>query len=40
MAGGAPRRRYYRLTRDGERALAAGREDWLRFKTAADAVLG
>jgi DNA-binding PadR family transcriptional regulator len=38
--GGAPRRRYYRLTEQGERALAAGREDWLRFKSAADAVLG
>jgi DNA-binding PadR family transcriptional regulator len=40
MAGGAPRRRYYRLTQEGERALATGREDWLRFKSAADAVLG
>ena len=35
-----PRRRYYRLTPSGERALADGRTDWLRFKTAADAVLG
>ena len=40
VVGGAPRRRYYRLTEQGERALAAGREDWLRFKSAADAVLG
>jgi DNA-binding PadR family transcriptional regulator len=40
MAGGAPRRRYYRLTQQGEKALALGREDWLRFKSAADAVLG
>jgi DNA-binding PadR family transcriptional regulator len=37
---GAPRRRYYRLTVDGERSLASGRADWLRFKAAADAVLG
>ncbi len=40
MGTGVPRRRYYRLTQAGERALATGREDWLRFKTAADAVLG
>jgi DNA-binding PadR family transcriptional regulator len=40
VEGGAPRRRYYRLTHQGERALALGREDWLRFKAAADAVLG
>jgi DNA-binding PadR family transcriptional regulator len=40
MVSGAPRRRYYRLTPQGEKALAAGREDWLRFKCAADAVLG
>jgi DNA-binding PadR family transcriptional regulator len=39
-ANSAPRRRYYRLTTDGEHALAEGRADWLRFKTAADAVLG
>jgi PadR family transcriptional regulator PadR len=39
-ATGAPRRRYYRLTEQGERALASGRDDWLRFKGAADAVLG
>jgi len=35
-----PRRRYYRLTAEGQRALAAGRDDWRRFKSAADAVLG
>jgi PadR family transcriptional regulator PadR len=40
MNSGAPRRRYYRLTQDGEKALALGREDWRRFRTAADAVLG
>ena len=40
MAEGAPRRRYYRLTQNGEHALASGREEWLRFKTAADTVLG
>jgi DNA-binding PadR family transcriptional regulator len=40
VGSGAPRRRYYKLTLDGERALAGGRADWLRFKAAADAVLG
>jgi DNA-binding PadR family transcriptional regulator len=40
MAEGTPRRRYYRLTIAGERALVTGREDWVRFRTAADAVLG
>jgi DNA-binding PadR family transcriptional regulator len=40
VGSGAPRRRYYRLTLDGERALADGRKDWLRFRDAADAVLG
>jgi DNA-binding PadR family transcriptional regulator len=40
VVGGAPRRRYYRRPEPGARALAAGREDWLRFKSAADAVLG
>jgi len=40
MASGAPRRRYYRLTQQGEIALNVGREDWLRFKSAADTVLG
>jgi PadR family transcriptional regulator PadR len=40
MAGSAPRRRYYNLTADGERALAVGREEWFRFKRAADTVLG
>jgi PadR family transcriptional regulator PadR len=39
MAGSAPRRRYYSLTADGERALAVGRDEWLRFKRAADALL-
>ncbi len=38
--GGAPRRRYYAPTRDGERALNAGRADWRRFVTATDSVLG
>jgi DNA-binding PadR family transcriptional regulator len=40
VAGAAPRRRYYVLTEVGERALAEGRADWRRFRTAADAVLG
>jgi PadR family transcriptional regulator, regulatory protein PadR len=38
--GAAPRRRYYRLTQSGEKALATGRAEWLLFKAAADAVLG
>lgn len=40
VGAAAPRRRYYRLTPSGERALADGRTDWIRFKTGADAVLG
>jgi len=39
VAVGTPRRRYYRLTLKGENALAGGREEWLRFKVAADALL-
>jgi PadR family transcriptional regulator, regulatory protein PadR len=35
-----PRRRYYRLTPDGSRALAEGRQAWERFAAAANAVLG
>lgn len=35
----APRRRYYALTRDGERALAGGRRQWRRFAAAAEAIL-
>jgi PadR family transcriptional regulator PadR len=35
----APRRRYYALTSDGERALASGRRQWRRFVSAADAIL-
>jgi DNA-binding PadR family transcriptional regulator len=35
-----PRRRYYALTHDGERALADGRAAWHRFVAATDAVLG
>jgi PadR family transcriptional regulator PadR len=40
LGEGSPRRRYYRLTASGERALAVGRDEWVRFKRAADAVLG
>jgi PadR family transcriptional regulator PadR len=40
IAQGTPRRRYYALTAAGEHALNAGRADWLRFKAAADSVLG
>ena len=36
----APRRRYYALTKRGQRALADGREAWRRFSAGADAVLG
>jgi len=39
VAGG-PRRRYYALTPQGQRALADGREAWRRFATAADGMLG
>ncbi len=39
LAAGTPRRRYYRLTIKGERALADGREEWRLFKVAADALL-
>ena len=35
-----PRRRYYALTRDGERALSSGRRAWRQFVNATDAVLG
>ena len=37
---GGPRRRYYRLTQEGERALATGRREWRRFVAATDALLG
>jgi DNA-binding PadR family transcriptional regulator len=36
----APRRRYYALTKDGERALAAGRRSWRRFIGATEGILG
>jgi PadR family transcriptional regulator, regulatory protein PadR len=38
--GPGPRRRYYRLPSEGERALARGRAEWRRFVAAADTVLG
>ena len=34
-----PRRRYYALTRDGERALSAGRRSWRRFVSATETIL-
>jgi DNA-binding PadR family transcriptional regulator len=37
---GGPRRRYYALTRDGERALVTGRAEWRQFVAAADGLLG
>jgi PadR family transcriptional regulator PadR len=39
-AAGAPRRRYYDLTADGARSLAAGAVAWRKFASAADAILG
>ena len=35
-----PPRRYYRLTPAGRRALASFREEWARFRTAVDELLG
>jgi PadR family transcriptional regulator, regulatory protein PadR len=35
-----PPRRYYRLTADGERALANFREDWQGYRDAVDVLLG
>jgi PadR family transcriptional regulator, regulatory protein PadR len=34
-----PPRRYYRLTAEGERALAAFQDDWSEFRAAVDTVL-
>jgi PadR family transcriptional regulator PadR len=34
------RRKYYRLTAKGNKALAARREDWSRFAQAVNSVLG
>lgn len=39
VAGG-PRRRYYAMTPNGQRALADGRTAWRRFASAADGMLG
>ncbi len=33
-------RRYYRLTENGERALAEGRKEWRRLVAAVDVILG
>ena len=38
--GSGPRRRYYALTPKGQTALADGRHEWRRFRTAADTLLG
>lgn len=35
----APRRRYYALTKDGERALLDGRRKWRRLVAATDTIL-
>jgi transcriptional regulator len=37
---GQRRRKYYRLTRDGEAALAAQQETWMEFARAVNLVLG
>ena len=34
-----PRRRYYTLTQDGERALASGRRRWQQFVAATEGIL-
>ena len=39
-SNGGPPRKYYRLTPDGERALAAGVSEWRAARDALDAVLG
>lgn len=36
--GDAPRRRYYALTEDGERALSTGRRSWRRFVRATESI--
>jgi PadR family transcriptional regulator PadR len=38
-SNGGPPRKYYRLTRDGRRALAAGTSEWRAARDAVDAVL-
>jgi PadR family transcriptional regulator PadR len=38
-SNGGPPRKYYRLTRDGQRALAAGVSEWRCARDAVDAVL-
>jgi PadR family transcriptional regulator, regulatory protein PadR len=38
-SNGGPPRKYYRLTRDGQRALAAGVSEWRSARDAVDAVL-
>lgn len=35
-----PPRRYYRLTAEGERALAVFSAEWIRFRDAVDALVG
>jgi DNA-binding PadR family transcriptional regulator len=35
-----PRRRYYALTFNGQRAFVSGRDAWRRFAAAAEGVLG
>lgn len=38
-SNGGPPRKYYRLTRDGQRAFAAGVSEWRAARDAVDAVL-
>ncbi len=39
-SNGGPPRKYYRLSREGRQALAAGIEEWEATRDAVDAVLG
>ena len=39
-SNGGPPRKYYRLTRKGQRALAAGVSEWQAARDAVDAALG
>jgi PadR family transcriptional regulator PadR len=38
-AGGSPRR-YYRLTRSGQKSVAQFQQEWVRFRSTVDAILG
>jgi PadR family transcriptional regulator PadR len=38
-SSGGPPRKYYRLTADGRRGLAAFRDEWATFRSAVDRIL-